>query len=177
MASRRVKATINSSYVQPLKVCTKNPLLLNPNSSYNSIVFTKKHKSCNLNKNEEILLWAKFNSNTFDGIFLNCTLFKNNKTKQISNVMFKISSVDIAGTWLETQLLQSNSLNGKLVVTANDLLPIELDGEITLAVEASFSIRSKKYSKKIYVNHLGIYENIFRLRQDVEFLDITKEDE
>ena len=177
MATRRIKSTINSPYVQPLKVCTKNPLIVNPSNNYNNIVFTKKHKSCDLNKNEEVLLWAKFNSNTFDGIFLNCTLFKNNKTKQVSNVTFKISSVDIAGTWAESQLLQSNSLNGKLSVTANDLLPVDLDGEITLAIEASFNIRNKKYSKKIYVNHLGIYENVFRLRQDVEFLDITKEDE
>lgn len=177
MASRRIKATINNSYVQPLKVCTNNPLVISPSASYNSVLFTKRHKACSLSKNEEVLLWAKFNSNTFDGIFLNCTLFKNNRTKPVSNVLFKVSSVDITGTWVESELLQTNSLTGKLTVTSNDLLPTELDGDITLAIEASFSIRNKQYSKKIYVNHLGIYENVFKLRQDVEFLDITKEDE
>jgi hypothetical protein len=33
------------------------------------------------------------------------------------------------------------------------------------------------YRDRIYVNHLGIFDNVTRLRGDVEFLEVTKKDE
>ena len=175
MASRRVKSTINSDYVQALKV--EASLVFTGNTKYNSVLFTKQYRGNKRPTNNDVILAAKFNVNDFDGIFVYCSLYLNGKSRNVSNVKFKISSVDITGTWVETLIAEEVSLDGKLTLSTADLLPAALDGDITLAIEASFNIRNKKYSKKIYVNHLGIYENVFRLRQDVEFLDITKEDE
>jgi hypothetical protein len=52
-----------------------------------------------------------------------------------------------------------------------------LDGDTTLMIEAVVTRLGETYRERIYVNHLGVYDSIVRLRNDVEFLDITKLDE
>jgi len=34
----------------------------------------------------------------------------------------------------------------------------------------------RTYKNKIYINHLGVYDSIVRLKNDIEFLDISKQD-
>jgi hypothetical protein len=181
MATRRIKSTLNNHYVQPLKVCSKNPLVFSMSSSYNSVLFTKKHKSCNISSNQDLVVWAKFKSSDFDGINLIAFLNKNNKKATIGSCLFKIYSISNDDSWTET-LINQTTINGptnsaKLHLSEASLTPLELDGEFTISVEVILTIRDKKYNKKIYINHLGVYDSIFRLRQDVEFLDITKVDE
>lgn len=72
--------------------------------------------------------------------------------------------------------VQSNAyFYGQQLVTA--LSPAELDGDTTLMVEATITRLSKTYRDRVYINSLGVFESIIRLRNDVEFLDITKLDE
>jgi hypothetical protein len=52
-----------------------------------------------------------------------------------------------------------------------------LDGDTTLMIEGTVIRSGVTYRDRIYVNHLGIYDSVVRLRNAVDFLDITKLDE
>jgi hypothetical protein len=54
---------------------------------------------------------------------------------------------------------------------------VNLDGENTILLEASVTRLNVTYRNRLYINHLGVYSSIVKLRQDVDFLDITKLDE
>lgn len=62
-------------------------------------------------------------------------------------------------------------------VNLSSLVPAELDGDSTLMVEVVLTRLSKTFRDRLYVNHLGVYDSIARLRSDVQFLDLTKLDE
>lgn len=182
MATRRIKNTINNYYVQPLKFCTRNSIVITPASSYNSVLLTKKHKSCKLRfSDQDMVVWAKFKTQDCDGINLIAFINKNNKKKQIGSCNFKVFSISVDDNWTETAILNTTlnfpGVSAKLHVPQSTLDPLELDGEFTLSIEAEIKIRNEFYRKKIYVNHLGVYDSVFRLKQEVEFLDITKVDE
>ena len=52
-----------------------------------------------------------------------------------------------------------------------------MDGDTTLMIEGVAIRSGVTYRDRIYVNHLGVYDSIIRLRNAVDFLDITKLDE
>lgn len=54
---------------------------------------------------------------------------------------------------------------------------VDFFGGDTIMVEATVTRLGETYRDRVYVNHLGIYDNVDRLRKDVQFLDITKLDE
>lgn len=54
---------------------------------------------------------------------------------------------------------------------------VELDGSDSIMIEAVITRLSQTYRDRIYINHLGVYDSIVRLKQDIEYLDITKQDE
>ena len=58
--------------------------------------------------------------------------------------------------------------------TVASLTPIDFFGGDTIMIEATAIRLGVTYRDRIYVNHLGIYDNVTRLRGDVEFLDLTK---
>ena len=57
------------------------------------------------------------------------------------------------------------------------LLTNELSGKQVYSVSVEMSRKRFKFRKKIYVNHLGCFDSIIRLRQSVEHLEIEKVDE
>lgn len=61
-------------------------------------------------------------------------------------------------------------------VSSTSLAPIDFFGGDTIMIEAVGVRLGVAFRERVYVNHLGIYDNAFRLRQDVDFLDITKQD-
>lgn len=129
-------------------------------------------------------VWAKFDSVDFDGIHLMGYIVKNDKDViHAANCTFKVYNVDLSNTWAETLLYTTagtQQANGSFIADitqANLGVATEIDGERTLAIEIELYRFRKRYKKKVYVNHLGVYDSIVRLRQDVEFLDITKLDE
>ncbi len=180
MSTRRIRSTINNKYVQPLKLCVGRKLIVTPNVDYNSILFTKKHKAKN-NSDYSQILWAKFETQNFNGIQLITYLERNGEKLSVGNCVFQIYSISTDTNWSETLLttISGTANNGRLIasVPQSSLNPTELDGEITLAIKCTLNRQGKTFTKKIYLNHLGVYDSIFRLRQDVEFLDITKVDE
>jgi len=164
--------------VQPLKLRTSRKLVVSLCSNYNSILFTKSRKAP-IRRDYSLLLAAKFNTVDFDGIHMISELSRDAQPLQIGSGTFEIYSISLDGTWTETFLTTVlGSVSGsKLTASVPQSSLPELDGEVTLAIKCSVKRQSDTYTKNVYVNHLGTYDSITRLRQDVEFLDITKVDE
>lgn len=57
-----------------------------------------------------------------------------------------------------------------------DFLPTEFDGGPTMMIEVNITRLGENFKERIYINHLGIYDTTFRIKQDVEFLEVTKAD-
>jgi hypothetical protein len=171
----------NNHYVQPLKVGFKNKMVLTPNASYNSVVVNLKHRA----SQESTFLvkaWLRFNSNTFDGVQMVGSLVKGRDAKTIAGCTFKIYSMDVTDTWAETLLVTASGTaisNNKFSASAPEsaLAPTTLTGELTYKMEVTITRLGKTYSDIFYFNHIGIYDSFIRLKNDVEFLDITKLDE
>ena len=53
----------------------------------------------------------------------------------------------------------------------------ELSGFECYAIEVLALRRRKSFNKKIWFNHLGVYDSVIRLRHDVDRLEILKVDE
>jgi len=62
-------------------------------------------------------------------------------------------------------------------ILASSLSPANLDGDTTLMIEAVITRNSDTYRDRVYLNHLGVYDSIIRLRNKVNYLDIVKLDE
>lgn len=182
MATRRIRATINNSYVQPLKVKTGRLLVLTPGSDYNSIVFTKKHRAFDP-RSVKTKVWAKFNGQNFDGIHMVAELYGENERRLGSaSCLFRVYYVDADQNWNQTLVYAANGTlqNGRWVLPATQAnlgSSTELDGERTFMIEAIISRLGKEYKSSIYVNHLGIFDSLFRLKEEIEFLAVTKKDE
>lgn len=181
MTTRRLRATQNSHYVQPLKLANSiNNFIVASNRAYTSILYRLDRRA----PKYETKVWAKFDVTDFDGIQLLAYINKNNN--QIihgANCTFTVNLINTNSTWNETFLYSTSGtqqINGSFIadVTQTNLGSTnELDGELTLSIECEIYRFGKKYKNKIYVNHLGVYDSIIRLRQEVEFLFVTKKDE
>jgi len=125
---------------------------------------------------------ARFNTDTFSNIQVTGYLY-DSKNASISNAasctfrVFKVSAPD----WTETQIA---TLNGTLLSNnyyySNPTiasLGLDFEGGDTIMIEATITRLSETYRDRVYINHLGIYDSVVRLRQDVEWLDISKLDE
>ena len=181
MASRRVTMLTNNQYIQPLKVSFNNKKVITPNASYNSIV-TKVSFEKPQNKDYKVKAWLRFNSNTFNGVQLVSSLVRGKDAKIIAGCTFKVYSIDLTDAWVETlrttvsgTAISGNRFSASVLEAA--LAPADLTGEITYKIEVIITRLGKTYSDIFYFNHLGIYDSFIRLKNDVEFLDITKLDE
>lgn len=58
-----------------------------------------------------------------------------------------------------------------------DVVPGGMDGSATIMIECVAVRLGTTYRDRIYVNHLGIYDNVLRLKQDIQFSELTKVDE
>jgi hypothetical protein len=181
MATRRIRSTVNNSYVQPLKLRIGRKIVITPSASYNSILFTQKHRA-HSSLLSNVRIWAKFNASAFDGIQMIAWL--EDKDKEVTSTAsceFKVYYID-TNNWNQTLIFTgSGTASGtRWVASPNQAalgLNNDLDGERTLMIEASLTRWGDTYKNTVYVNHLGIYDSFIRLKNDVEFLDITKLDE
>lgn len=147
---------------------------------YNSLLLTKRHKS-RLKSDYQVNLHGKFDVDNFDGVYLVSSLSVDGKDLSIGSVEFKVYLVSTDNSWSETLIdtLSGSISNNKATafLPSASIDPIYLDGSLTISVEAVITRQSDVFKKKVFLNHLGIYESFFRLKQDVDFLDITKKDE
>lgn len=126
---------------------------------------------------------GQFDTSDYDSIKLISYLY-NPRDASIaagSTCTFKVYRISVS-SWTETLI---NIFNGTILpnsyfyvdVPVSSLTPADLDGDNTIMVECTIIRLNKTYRDRIYLNHLGSYASIVKLRQDVEFLDVTKLDE
>lgn len=181
MASRRIKLTTNNKYTQPIKLGFKNKMVVTPSTSYNSILTKVSHTSIKPS-DFKVKAWLRFNTDTFDGVQMVASLSKGKRNLSIGSCTFKIYSISTDNNWTETLLvtLAGTSLpDGRFTANTpeSSLSPADLTGEITYKLEVDIIRGTKTYNEIYYFSHIGIYGSFISLKQDIEFLDLTKLDE
>lgn len=128
---------------------------------------------------------AEFNADSFESLRFAAYLY-NTDTGAVDNAAtctFNVYRVTNPGTgWVDVPVASfAGALQTNFYFFSDQLLgvftPADFDGGQTICVEAVVTRLGQVFRDRIYVNHLGIYDTTFRLRQDVEFLDVTKLDE
>lgn len=134
------------------------------------------------NSAQIIKIAAKFNENSFNNIQIVAYLFdqKNGTVANAADCIFKINRIS-APDWTETLIatINGNQLTNNYFYanpTLTDLAPIDFQGGESIMIEAVSNRLGVVYRDRIYLNHLGIYDSVIRLRNEVQFLDITKKD-
>lgn len=136
-----------------------------------------------LNNSAQIIkIAAKFNEDTFNNIQLVGYLYEplNATVANASSCQFKIYKI-AAPNWTETLILtvSGTQLANSYFYSNPSISAFGLDfqGGDSIMIEATILRLGVTYRDRIYVNHLGIYDNVTRLRNDVDWLDISKLDE
>lgn len=136
-----------------------------------------------LSKSTQILkIAAKFNENSFDNIEMAAYLLdsKNGAIANSATAVFRVYRIS-GSDWTETLV---NTFNGAQLsnhyfyvnATLASLVPVDFQGGESIMIEVSVQRLGITYFERAYFNHLGVYDNLLRLRRDVEFLDVTKKD-
>lgn len=134
------------------------------------------------NSTQVLKLSAEFNKDSFDTIRFAGYLY-NPVTGAVDSSASVTFSVYLVTTpqWTETLVSTfagANTFNNYYFADINTstLTPIDFYGGDTIMVEAVAIRLGRTYRDRIYVNHLGIFDNAFRLKQSIDFLDISKQD-
>lgn len=180
---RRLVAHHNNSDNQWLKVDHNIRYIENDSTDWQFIFGPNSTLSTS---NQVLKLAAQFDTNTLDKIRLIGYLYNSSQGSidSAASVTFKVYRVtDITNPKWDDQLittltgiLQTNNYYFK-DISVDSLTGTSLDGDTTLMIEGTAVRLGVTYRDRIYVNHLGVYSSIITLRQDVDFLDITKQDE
>lgn len=176
---RRLVAQDNED-CQQLKVDTLDRYLVNDSEDW---YFLFGPNSEILNSNQVIKIAAEFDVTDLSSVRFIAYLYNPNdgSVDNAATCTFNIYLVNQPG-WTESLLLtqagalQLNSYFFTDIPTAS-LSPAILDGNSTLMIEAVITRLSDTYRDRVYINSLGVYDSIIRLRNDVDFLEITKLDE
>ena len=126
---------------------------------------------------------VEFDPNDFSSVRLAAYLFEP-ASGMISNAgtcQFKIFKVTTP-TWTETLEATVAGVMSYNTYFFADVLDstipgIDLSGGDTMMVEATVTRLGETYRDRVYVNHLGIYDSHLRLKNKVQFLELTKLDE
>lgn len=126
---------------------------------------------------------GEFNKDTFDTIRLAAYLY-NPATGTVSNVSGITFNIYLVTTPTWTEQFISTVPGSQIYnnyyfadVNVSTLGLIDFSGGDTIMVEVVGNRLTDVYRERLYINHLGIYDNVTRLRQDVDYLDISKLDE
>jgi hypothetical protein len=145
-------------------------ILLGPDSAFTASVLSLK-------------VAAEFNTVDFANIRLTGYLYSPaaGTISSMGSCVFNIYKVTTPN-WTEqliTSVAGTDTPNSYFFaeIPTSVFIPSEMDGGPTLMVEAVSTRLGDTYRERVYVNHLGVYDSIVRLRQDVDYLDITKQDE
>lgn len=126
---------------------------------------------------------AEFDTSDFTSIRMAAYLYNtvSGAVDSATSCTFNVYKVETP-SWSDTLLYSQSAseiYNGYWYLDVQNSLitPSNLDGDTTLMIEAFITRNTEMFRDRIYVNHLGVYDSIFRLRNDVDFLDIIKQDE
>lgn len=173
----RLKTIGRSKDLQVLKLGAPNTFINHANTEELQLLYSQNHKAAEYT----VIFDAQFNDSTGDGIRLNAHILKN--AWQIirgNTCIFKIFKVDL-NTWAETLVYTvsgTGQSNGMFTATATEAnLSTSIEGEFTFAVEVTLKRLNRTLKQKFYINNLGIFDSVVRLRNKIKFLEITKKDE
>ena len=128
-----------------------------------------------------VIIGGEYDTSDFNGIRLTAYMMQNLSTVlTATSCTFSIYKVNQPG-WTESLLystsgtVQGNNYFFADITDSN--LTVTPDGDPTFLVEASIVRQGTTYKNRVYLNQLGIYGSLFKVKQDVEFLAITKKDE
>lgn len=125
-------------------------------------------------------LHAKFNSSAMQGLVIEARLLSTYRQAQVavtSFTVYRVSNLDYSKTLINTFTPTASGLSWVYTITQAQLGSNELSGAETYYIEATARRRLRQFKASIYVNHLGCFDSLNRLRQRVEYLQITKLDE
>lgn len=175
---RRLVAQDDNSDNQWLKVDHDSRYIVNSSSDWQFLFGPNSELT---NSSQIIKIWSKFNEETFLDIKITAYLYEqfNGTIANAASCQFKIYKI-ITPDWTEsliTTLTGTQLTNNYYYINPTTAsLGLDFQGGDTIMVEATIVRAGVTYRDRVYVNHLGIYDNVFRLRQDVQFLDISKQD-
>lgn len=179
---RRLVAQDNQDENQWLKVDHNSRYIVNDMSDWQWLFGPNSFLS---SSKQIIKISAQLDTNSLDKIRLIGYLYNttHGSVDNAASVNFNIYRVTDITTpkWQDEFII---SLNGILQsnsyffqdISISALTGANLDGDTTLMIEAVATRLGTTYRDRVYINHLGVYESFLRLKQAVEFLDITKKD-
>ena len=123
---------------------------------------------------------GQFDTSDFNSIKLAAYLYNasNGTIAAGATCTFNVYRVSVSG-WSETLI---NTFSGVVQpnnyfyidIPLSSLSPAELDGDNTIMVECVFTRLSETFRERIYLNHLGSFGSIIRLKNRVDFIEISK---
>lgn len=177
--TRKLVAQDSNEENQWLKVDSIKRYIVNDSNDWQ---FLFGPNSAPTNSSQVIKIAAEYNFRDQDGVRFIAYLYNpaTGSVDSSASVTFNVYLVNVPN-WTETLV---TSFSGAMLAnnyyyysaTNTELLPTDLYGGDTLMIEAVATRLSETYRDRLYVNHLGIYTNVFTLRQDVDFLSLTKQD-
>lgn len=134
------------------------------------------------NSTQIIKITGKFDDDTFTNLKIVAYLFdvQNASIANAATCQFKLYQVT-SPDWTETLLTTlpgSQLTNNYFYInpTTASLGSIDFQGGDTIMIEATIDRLGVIYRDRIYLNHLGVFDNITRLKNKVNFLEVTKKD-
>jgi len=179
--SRKLVAQDDSEVNQWLKVDHSSRFIVNDSPEWQFLFGINSTLSAS---NQIIKISARFDDSTFNNIKIIAYLYdqQNASIGNANSCVLNIYKSTIPN-WTETLIttLTTTQLSNSYFYanpTLSSLLPdLSFEGGDSIMIEATITRLGVTYRDRVYINHLGIYDNVTRLRQDVEFLDIIKADE
>ena len=115
-----------------------------------------------------------------NGIQIKAQLLKGAKLSAMSIVGAKLFRVNEA-SWVETLVASPSLIEGLGFFTGTvsqaTLSANELSGMEVYALEVTAIRKRRTFKKKVYFNHLGCFDSIWRLQQESNYQHATKLDE
>lgn len=172
---RRTRHLTHCDYVMQIQQGMDQIIMMSGQSNF----FVEKTWH-NQRSDYELDLHARFNSNAMQGVELLCRMVRDGKSSSFAASSAKVYAVS-ESSWSETLIgtfgLTQSGQDFGLVLTQSQLGSYELSGFRTLAFEVTAQRRRRTFRKKIYVNHLGVFDSLNRLKRQVQATAILKVDE
>lgn len=148
-------------------------------SSYSVFLERTWHRQSRLDY--ELSVHAKFNADDMNGIQVAASLTKmgDHKASVVSEIRIsRVSDADWSETFI-VSVVPTETLPGVFSseITQVQLGLNELSGKETYAIEVTATRKRRRFISKVYVNHLGCFDSILRLKNEVNYLHSTKLDE
>jgi hypothetical protein len=171
---------VAQSGVQALRVDYSNRFIQNDSPSWQMLFGPNSE----LTRSAQVVrMGVEFDKDSLDKLYTTAYLY-NPVTGNVDNAAtcsIRIYSVSNP-SWSDTVIFNGTAAilpnqHFYLEIPLSSIPTVSLEGGDTILIEATIVRSGTTYRDRMYVNHLGSYDSILRLRNDVDFLDITKLDE